>query len=216
MASVASSERLFERISPVLHEMLSLSIVRAPHSTSTVFEGTQCVRTDKQRVVSEFESDGGWCDDKKSCDKAGNELKKALDEESVVVFLVLSGPSGQKTGSSSLMQRVQSVSIQDGVEELCDEFLCESKRLLRVGFGESLSLKLVGKRAFAWSGLREIHIPDRVEDLRDECFCECKSLSRVTFGRSSSLKRIGRKAFCRSGLRDSYSRRCRINLGRVF
>ena len=52
-------------------------------------------------------------------------------------------------------------------------------------FGESSSLKGIGRLAFSESGVREIHIPDSVETLCDGCFCQCKNLSHVTFGGSS-------------------------------
>ena len=48
-------------------------------------------------------------------------------------------------------------------EELCDECFFGCEGLSRVTFGESSSLKLIGKEAFSRSGVGEIPIPDGVE-----------------------------------------------------
>ena len=45
------------------------------------------------------------------------------------------------------------IHIPDRVEELCDECFSWCEHLSRVTFGESSSLKLIGKRAFYGSGL---------------------------------------------------------------
>ena len=83
--------------------------------------------------------------------------------------------------------------VADSIEELCEKCFSLCKSLSRVTFGESSSLKLIGRLAFQGSGVREIHIPDGVEKLYEECFRGCWRLSRVTFGESSSLKLIGSK-----------------------
>ena len=60
---------------------------------------------------------------------------------------------------------VMEVIPPDSVEELCEERFSACKTLSCVTFGESSSLKLIGKRAFDKAGLREIHIPDGVKKL---------------------------------------------------
>ena len=42
--------------------------------------------------------------------------------------------------------------LPDGVEELCESCFCDCKSLSCVRFGESFSLKLIGKEAFTSSG----------------------------------------------------------------
>ena len=60
---------------------------------------------------------------------------------------------------------VVEIHIPDCVEELCEECFSECQSLSRVTFGESSSLKLIGKEAFKSSGVTEIHIPDGIERL---------------------------------------------------
>lgn len=72
-------------------------------------------------------------------------------------------------------------------------------------FGESSSLRLIGKESLCKSGVTRIHSPDNVEELCEGCFACCKSFSRGTFGVSSSLKLI-RKGTFRESVRDSYSK----------
>ena len=122
-------------------------------------------------------------------------------------------------GASSSLKRIgnrafsesglREIHIPDNVEELCEacfalysKYLRLHKRLARVTFGESSQLKLIGKKAFRGSDLREIHVPDSVEELSVACFYRCWSLVRVTFGESASLKRIGNEAFRESCLRE--------------
>ena len=96
--------------------------------------------------------------------------------------------------------QLEEVVIPDSVEELCESCFYECWFLSRVTFGESSSLKLIGKEAFYGSCVVEIHIPDSVEELCESCFSECRRLSRVTFGESSSLKLIGKEAFRGTGI----------------
>ena len=114
---------------------------------------------------------------------------------------VLSGVPGQDdSGWRRVVSLHELVSIPDSTEELCDSCFSWCKRLSRVTFGESSSLKLIGKKAFDGSGMVEIHIPNSVEQLSEECFAYCEGLSRVTFGESSSLKLIGNGVFRESGV----------------
>ena len=55
------------------------------------------------------------------------------------------------------------IHIPDGVEKLCGWCFSDCKNLSRVTFGESSSLKLIGKKAFFGSGVVEIHVPDGIE-----------------------------------------------------
>ena len=93
------------------------------------------------------------------------------------------------------------IAVPDSVEEICDKCFYESPYVSRVTFGESSSLKRIGREAFHGSRLREIHLPSSVEELGDKCFFWCACLSRVTFGRPSSLRRIGIEAFSRSDVK---------------
>ena len=60
---------------------------------------------------------------------------------------------------------LNSIHIPDGVEEICELCFCKCTSLSRVTFGESSSLKLIGKTAFRESGVVEIHAPDGVVEL---------------------------------------------------
>ena len=193
MAFPAPSERRFERLNCALHERIQFSPTKISHSLSTVFEEIVFNRSDQPRGLAEFEANR-----KKSCSKTSDTAEEIVYDrghKSVEVYLALSGVSSQNNV-------VESVSITDSVEELCEGCFYLCKRLFRVTFGESSSLKLIGKEAFIWSGVREIHIPDGVEELCEKCFYECESLSRVTFGESSSLKLIGKCAFMWSDLSE--------------
>ena len=199
MTAPAPSERKFEKLHHAVHTRVPFSTVKISHSLCTVFKGSVYKRLDQRRVEAEFEVNG-----EKSCPKTGGTAEVIVDghgHESVDVYLALPGVrSEHNSGWRRVMRSVQLMSITDSVEELCESCFSECKSLSRVTFGESSSLKLIGKRAFYRSGLVEIHIPDGVEELCESCFCDCKSLSRVTFGELSSLKLIGTWAFRWSGL----------------
>ena len=206
-ASLAPSKRMFERLNDAMHERLPFLTAKMAHSLSTVFEGSRYDLGDQQKVV-EFEPNG-----EKSCTETSDKLTERLSDdvhESVVAYLVVRGVIGQNVGLGGLRntQNARFVSIPDGVEELCEKCFYDCKRLSRVTFGESSSLKLIGKGAFRVSGIVEIHIPDAVEKIGDQGFFKCESLSRVTFGESSSLKLIGKDAFCRSGVREIHIPDC--------
>ena len=181
---------------------LPFSTAKAAHSLSTVFEGSRYGPRDQQKVVIESEPNA-----EKSCSETSDRLSERLDDgahESGSAYLVLCGVIGQNIGFHGLRntQNARFVSIPDGVEELCEKCFYKCKRLSRVTFGESSSLKLIGKGAFRVSGIVEIHIPDAVEKIGDQGFFKCESLSRVTFGEYSSLKLIGMGAFCETPLRE--------------
>ena len=194
--------RRFEQLAPVLHERLRFAVDKISYSQSDVFKRTGDAWLDEQRVIAEFKSneDGGQGT---ASTETSETLNWILDAEGRDRYLVFCGMSGQRHFvSRELRQWVQLVSIADCVEELCNSFFSGCKSLLHVAFGNSSSLKRIGKWAFSESGVREIHIPDTVEELCDECFYWCDRLSRVTFGDSSSLKRIGREVFSGSGLKE--------------
>ena len=165
MASPAPSGRDFERLNHVVHERLPLSTGKISHSLSNVFEGSAySSRLDQRRVLGEFEANG-----EKSCPVISDTLEEMAydrNHKSVEVYLALSGVRSQSSsGWRRVMRTIELLSIHDSVEELCEScfFCCES--LSRVTFGESSSLKLIGKEAFCGSGVVEIHIPDGVEKL---------------------------------------------------
>ena len=51
------------------------------------------------------------------------------------------------------------IRIPDGAEELCESCFCKWESLLRVPFGASSSLKLIGARAFNEGSVRETMFP---------------------------------------------------------
>ena len=214
-ASSAPLQRRFERLNNALHERLIFSTAKTADSLSTVFGGSRYDLRDQRKVVVESEPNG-----EKSCTETSDRLTETLSDEydqyeedeeyelldyeeegeynesttkNVAADLVLCGVTGQNVGLRGLMntQRARFVSIPDGVEKLGESCFSNCKSLSRVTFGESSSLRRIGKDAFRGSGVVEIHIPDGVEELCKSCFCGCKSLSRVKFGESSSLKLIG-------------------------
>jgi hypothetical protein len=67
--------------------------------------------------------------------------------------------------------------------------------LLRVEFHPSSSLRVIGDRAFARSGLSDISIPNTVEDIGNSAFMNCAWLKSVTFSSDGRLYRIGAFAF---------------------
>ena len=96
----------------------------------------------------------------------------------------------------------EEIIIPDNVEVLCEKCFAGCENLLLVVFGEESSLRVIGRKAFAKSGLRQINIPDKVRCIETKCFYSCERLFSVKFGRFSSLKVIGREAFALSGLVD--------------
>ena len=199
MASRAPSRRVFDILGHVVQEKIPMSVVKISHGLSTLFEGSVYDRSGKRRIIAEFEANGD-----QSCPETSTTLRNILCDKGCNrdAYLVLAGVGSPANVWCELTQCVQFVSIPDSVEELCEQCFSETKRLLHVTFGESSSLKKIGKRAFYQSGLREIHIPDSVEELCEECFSECETLFRVVFGESSSLRTIGERAFYQSGLRE--------------
>ena len=194
MTGPAPSERKFKKLHHAVHERVPFSTITISHSLSTVFKESKAWRVD-----AEFGANGD-----KSCPETGDMPEEIVDDkghESVEVYLGVSGVRGQNNSRwRRVMESVQLMSIRDSVEELCESCFYKCKSLSRVTFGESSSLKLIGKKAFYGSGVCEIRIPDRVEELCESCFSECKILSRVTFGEPSSLKSIGWQAFGQSGV----------------
>ena len=150
-------------------------------------------------MLVEFEANG-----EKSYRETSDTLEEIVPNKSHEGVDVYLGPSGVRGKYDSvwrqLMRMAELVSIPDSVDELQEVCFLFCSKISRVTFGESSSLKLIGRMAFRTSHIREIHIPDAVEELCEECFYQCKSLSRVTFGESSLLKLIGRMAFHGTGL----------------
>ncbi len=94
---------------------------------------------------------------------------------------VLLCPSGQR----------DPVEIPDSVTEIGDFafFYCDDL----VDYTLPTNLQRIGKRAFAFSGIKEIDIPNSVTELGEEAFASCYDLERVTFG--SGLSTIPVYAF---------------------
>ncbi len=55
------------------------------------------------------------------------------------------------------------------------------------------SLRRIGQRAFAYSGITEIELPEGITSLPREVFCRCRELRRITL--PTTLRRIGDSAF---------------------
>ena len=72
------------------------------------------------------------------------------------------------------LQELREVSIPNSVSELCDRCFYKCKRLRRVTFGSSSSLKRIGVSCFWTSGVEEVSIPDGVREL-----CDVKELMSV-------------------------------------
>ena len=110
MASRAPSERMFERLGHVVHEILPFSTVKISHSLSSIFLDSRYDGEDEQRVVAEFEAN--W---EKSCsDASDTSMEIGCDKcrESVRVYLFFSRV-GVRNNSLRSMQMVQFVSIPD-------------------------------------------------------------------------------------------------------
>lgn len=90
--------------------------------------------------------------------------------------------------------------VPDSVEELGKRCCFACRGLAVLTFGQSSSLKRIGKLAFGclYSDgcvFTEVMIPAGVRELSDGCFENCVKLTSVTFAEPSSLKRIGPRAF---------------------
>ena len=68
------------------------------------------------------------------------------------------------------MHVAQLVSITNSVEEPCDGCFSSCESLSRVTIGWSSSLEWIGKDAFRYRGVVEIHILGGVEELCEKCF----------------------------------------------
>ena len=152
MAFPARSERWFERLDYAMHERLPFSTVSISRSLSSVFEEHVYNPGDLLRVLAEFEANG-----EKSCHgTSGTSEEIMYDEgrECAEVYLALSGVPGRNNCVwRRVMQMVELVSIPDSVEELCDGCFSGCTSLSRVTFGDSSSLKLIGKKAFSKSSV---------------------------------------------------------------
>ena len=68
-------------------------------------------------------------------------------------------------------------------------------RLEEVVFAQNSQLELIGERAFANIGVREITIPKSVKDIGDEAFIYTRNLFNIEFEVDSQLETIGRQVF---------------------
>ena len=73
------------------------------------------------------------------------------------------------------------IHIPYSVEDPCEECFCGCKNLLLVTFGESSSLKLIGKRGFRGSGLSSFCLPGSVSSIGKSSFFGCSLKDFVIF-----------------------------------
>ena len=105
--------------------------------------------------------------------------------------LIISG-SGAIQSNNWPMKKVQTVTIQEGVTELCSWAFAEAESLRSVSLPTSLTK--IGNTAFYRCGnLQSISIPSRVPEIPDFCFCDCVSLKELSL--PETIVRIGEWAF---------------------
>ena len=199
-SAMDDSRRQFAGIDSSLHERLPLGINKLPSSASIVddlqhpsrlhcivfSEGSQLDRDILDRLRRTDKDINLILQDKGDSFRLGEDYFRQL-----FGFRWL-----------SIGQKVVSVSIPDGVVELCERCFYGYQSLTRVTFGKNSSLRCIGGAAFRICSLTEIFIPDGVEEICDSCFFFCRALSRVTFGADSGLKHIGSSAFYWTGLHE--------------
>ena len=81
--------------------------------------------------------------------------------------------------------------VPEGVTEIGDHAFVGTHGLKTITFPSTL--KKIGRSAFLWSGLTELHIPSNVEEIENGAFQMCRELEIVTF--EKGLKTLGREAF---------------------
>ena len=89
------------------------------------------------------------------------------------------------------MKSLSSVTFDDGVSSVCDNFCKGCENLKEIHF--PAGIKTIGKSAFEGSGLLSIDIPDNVAIIYGNAFKECKQLTDATIGKG--VLEIGEKAF---------------------
>ena len=84
---------------------------------------------------------------------------------------------------------------------------CKDKTVVIPSSYQGKTVKSIGTRAFARSGITEVVIPDTIEYISDRAFYGCRSLKSVIGGRG--LKIIGEQSFGSSSLAEGESFFCR-------
>ena len=125
------------------------------------------------------------------------EEKQLMENTTYLVYghKVESGLDWKSASAADFVGQLQDISIPNNVHKLCDRCFWKCESLLRVTFGASSSLELIGVSCFEGTGVEEVSIPDGVRELGDFCFKGCTSFRRLAFGPSSSLERIGVACF---------------------
>lgn len=133
----------------------------------------------KQRVLQELIVDTG----NETFSAVGTTL---LSRDGTVLFAELGDP-------------VRAV-IPDGVEEICAQAYEKLGSLTEVRFPHSL--KKIGEKAFAGTGLRQLDLPVGLAEIGAQAFSFCRSLSDVNL--YDGLRVIGEQAFEGCPIRDVY------------
>lgn len=109
---------------------------------------------------------------------------------------VFSGPYHKYPGPAC---QLTEITIPDGVEELGGGCFARCKRLLRVVFGESSSLRRIGPFCFSHSGLVDFSLPATVVDIGGGAFSACPLNGRVCFHTSSHFRVVDRLLLSKDG-----------------
>ena len=91
------------------------------------------------------------------------------------------------------------ITIPDGVEELGGGCFARCKKLLRVVFGESSSLRRIGPFCFSHSGLVDFSLPATVVDIGGGAFSACPLNGRVCFHASRHFRVVDRLLLSKDG-----------------
>lgn len=106
-----------------------------------------------------------------------------LSNSGKIIYAMLGGESSCK--------------IPDGVEIIADNAFARQGFLEEVTFPESL--RLIGNRAFEFTGLKSVAIPGQVKIIGSHAFHFCRKLTNVEF--SEGLEEIYNEAFFSTGIR---------------
>ena len=82
------------------------------------------------------------------------------------------------------------IQVVDSVEVLCYRCFYGNKNFRRITFGESSSLKLIGKEVFDNCWLKYIHVPNGVEELHDDCFSSAQAFLVLHLGSTLNSSRL--------------------------
>lgn len=96
-----------------------------------------------------------------------------------------------RTKRNEIIYGCKATVIPNTVTDIGRLSFCHIKTLTKINI--PASVKVIGERAFKWSGLTEIDLPDSIEEIEDQAFACCKGITNVTL--PSSVKEIGQHAF---------------------